>query len=76
VEALVHTNSSTDSKWGNPKSKKNGFRKSTTTTTIAATIEAKQRDFSNYKYCNDLSVVLNKELRPENSNWPRQVQAS
>ncbi len=55
--------------------KKKGFRKSTTTT-IAATIEAKERDFSSYKYCNDLSVVLNKKLRPKNSNSPRQVQAS
>jgi hypothetical protein len=46
VEALVHTNSPTDSKWKKTKSKKKkGFRKSTTTT-IAATIEAKQRDFS------------------------------
>jgi hypothetical protein len=47
VEALVHTNSSTNSKWKRTKSKKQkkGFRKSTITT-IAATIEAKQRDFS------------------------------
>jgi hypothetical protein len=45
VEALVHTNSSTDSKWEkNKEQKKKGFRKSTTTA-IAATIEAKQRDF-------------------------------
>jgi len=53
------------------RKKKGGFRKSTTTT-----IEAKQMDFSNYKYCKDLSVVLNKKLRSKNSNSPRQVQAS
>jgi len=76
VEALVHTNSSTDSKWKKQKAKKKGGVQEKHNNNTTTTIEAKQRDFSIYKYCNDLSVVLNKKLRSKNSNSPRQVQAS